>query len=182
MDNLWARYQLLAATTQEEVSCSLRSISIEIPAGQKVSICGRTGSGKSTFILALLRMVDIPIGTAYIGGRDHSQIPLAALRRGYFVVSQDLLEESTILRDQIDPDRQFTDEQIHEAVAECGLQEIVETSGGLRASAGDVQLSNGEAQFLSLARVILYGSPREGGILLLDEATSRCVLDDVFAF
>lgn len=182
LENLWARYQPSANPTQTEGSWSLRGISVRIPAGQKVSICGRTGSGKSTLILALLRMVDVPIGAAYIGGRDHSQIPLAALRRGYFVVSQDLLEESTTLRDQIDPDGLFTDEQILEAVADCGLQELVQASGGLYASAADVQLSNGEAQFLSLARVILYGSSTEDGILLLDEATSRYVVESVSAF
>ncbi|OAR00619.1 hypothetical protein LLEC1_02971 [Akanthomyces lecanii] len=164
-------YQLPSAT-QDEESWSLRGITVEIPAGQKVSICGRTGSGKSTSILALLRMVDIPTGVAYLGGRDHSRLPLAELRRGYFVVAQDLPEEWTTLRDQIDPNRQFTDEQIHQVVAECGLQEIIEASGGLGASATHVQLSNGEPQFLSLARVILHGCSREGGILLLDEATS----------
>ncbi|EGX95333.1 ATP-binding cassette transporter, putative [Cordyceps militaris CM01] len=174
LDNVWARYQLLA--NSQDASWSLRGISANIPAGQKVSICGRTGSGKSTFILALLRMVDVPIGTAYIGGQDHSQLPLAALRRGYLVVSQDLLDDSTILRDQIDPDGQFTDEQVQEVLTECGLQEVVEASGGLKASAAAVQLSNGETQFLSLARVLLYGSARQGGILLLDEATSRCVV------
>ncbi|OAA55691.1 ABC transporter, transmembrane domain, type 1 [Cordyceps fumosorosea ARSEF 2679] len=170
LQNLWARYQLPG--TPEDAPWSLRGVSVEIPSGQKVSVCGRTGSGKSTFLLALLRMVDIPIGTAYIGGQDHSQLPLAALRRGYFVVSQDPLEESSSLRDQIDPDGQFTDEQIRAVVADCGLQDIVDANGGLSASAAGMQLSNGEAQFLSLARVILYGSARRGGILLLDEATS----------
>ncbi|KAK8143317.1 hypothetical protein G3M48_007447 [Beauveria asiatica] len=178
LNNLWARYQ-----HQQPESCSscpnaawsLRGITIDIPPGQKVSICGRTGSGKSTFILALLRMVELPIGTVHIGGRDHAQLSLAALRRGFLVVSQDALDESATatLREQIDPERQFTDEQVLAVVEDCGLQSLVEANGGLHARvAGGQQLSNGEAQFVSLARVLLYGSAMDGGILLLDEATS----------
>ncbi|KAM3497452.1 hypothetical protein MY10362_009202 [Beauveria mimosiformis] len=136
---------LQAPAVSDDESWSLRGISVEIPAEQKVSVCGRTDSGKSTFLLSLLRMVEIPISTAYIGGRDHSQLP-----------SQ--------LCD--------VDEQIKEVLAECGLQQVVEVCGGLNASAANVQLSIGETQFLSLTRVILYGSSRPGRILLLDEATS----------
>ncbi|OAA36571.1 ABC transporter, transmembrane domain, type 1 [Beauveria brongniartii RCEF 3172] len=182
LNNLWARYQ-----HQQPESCSscpnaawsLRGITIDIPPGQKVSICGRTGSGKSTLILALLRMVELPTGTVHIGGRDHAQLSLAALRRGFLVVSQDALNESATatLREQIDPEGQFTDEQVLAVVEDCGLQSLVEANGGLHARvARGQQLSNGEAQFVSLARVLLYGSAMDGGILLLDEATSS--LDD----
>lgn len=179
LDNLWARYQhQQSESSSPDTAWSLRGITVDIPAGQKVSICGRTGSGKSTFLLALLRMVELPVGTVHIGGRDHAQMTLAALRRGYLVVSQDALDESATatLREQIDPDERFTDEQVQAVVAECGLESLVEASGGLRARvAGGQQLSNGEAQFVSLARVLLYGSATDGGILLLDEATSRYV-------
>ncbi|KAM3509320.1 hypothetical protein MY10362_000655 [Beauveria mimosiformis] len=182
LNNLWARYQHQqpeSCSSSPDAAWSLRGITIDIPAGQKVSICGRTGSGKSTFILALLRMVELPIGTVHIGGRDHAQLSLAALRRGYLVVSQDALDESATatLREQIDPERKFTDEQVLAVVEDCGLQSLVEANGGLHARvAGGQQLSNGEAQFVSLARVLLYGSAMDGGILLLDEATSS--LDD----
>lgn len=180
LDNLWARYQHQQpeSSASPEAAWSLRGITVDIPAGQKVSICGRTGSGKSTFLLALLRMVELPIGTVHIGGRDHAQLSLAALRRGYLIVSQDALDESATatLREQMDPERRFTDEQVHAVVEDCGLQSLVEANGGLHTRvAGGQQLSNGEAQLVSLARVLLYGSAMDGGLLLLDEATSRYV-------
>ncbi|ATY65911.1 ATP-binding cassette [Cordyceps militaris] len=188
LHNLWARYQSQqpasssssTSSSPPDAAWSLRGVSVDIAAGQKVSVCGRTGSGKSTLLLALLRMVELPRGSIFIGGRDHAQLPLGALRRGLLVVSQDTLDESmtATLREQMDPEARFTDEQVRGVAAECGLETLIEESGGLhaRGGAGGRQLSHGEAQFVALAKVLLYGSAREGGILLLDEATSS--LDD----
>ncbi|EGX95536.1 ATP-binding cassette transporter, putative [Cordyceps militaris CM01] len=188
LHNLWARYQSQqpasssssSSSSPPDAAWSLRGVSVDIAAGQKVSVCGRTGSGKSTLLLALLRMVELPRGSVSIGGRDHAQLPLGALRRGLLVVSQDTLDESmtAMLREQMDPEARFTDEQVRGVAAECGLETLIEESGGLhaRGGAGGRQLSHGEAQFVALAKVLLYGSAREGGILLLDEATSS--LDD----
>jgi ABC-type multidrug transport system fused ATPase/permease subunit len=120
-------------------------------------------------------MVYMPIGSISIDGIDHSHLTLFNLRRGFYVISQDQLQESESIRAQVDPEVAFTDQQISETLEACGLWKAVVNAGGLVADAADCKFSAGETQLLSVSRAILYGSSRKGGVVLLDEATSRYV-------
>ncbi|KAG5973469.1 hypothetical protein E4U55_000528, partial [Claviceps digitariae] len=94
--------KLLGDRTEVVFDKSLRGVSFTIRPGEHVTICGRTGSGKSTALLALLRMVYIPIGFNYTDSIGHTRLPLSFLRKGFFVISKDTLKESVPLRQQLD--------------------------------------------------------------------------------
>ncbi|KAG5990194.1 hypothetical protein E4U52_004866 [Claviceps spartinae] len=180
-DNVWASYNPDSAGSgsfppqdSNDPAWSLRGVSFTIHPGEHVTICGRTGSGKSTALLALLRMVHISMGSVYIDGTDHSHLPLSVLRKGFFVISQDALEESVPLRKQLDPDDAFSDARIQDVLTQCNLWQRISSEGdGLSSTATDMKLSAGEMQLFCLARTLLDAGSKEGGVLILDEATSR---------
>lgn len=95
MENLWASYSQVDDAAdeiaQDDSSWSLRGASFSISAGEKVSICGRTGSGKSKLLLALLCVVYINTGSIPVDGIDHVSMSLEQLRKSFPVISQDLL-------------------------------------------------------------------------------------------
>lgn len=179
-ENVWATYDEGATAldcgtgTGEGQVWGLRGVSLEVAAGERLLICGRTGSGKSTMLLALLRMVYMPIGTIRIQGVDHSHLPLSSVRHAFHVISQDRLQEiGTSIREHVDPEDAFPDDQVRESLEVCGIWEKVRRAGGLVANADDCILSSGESQLLSVARAILHSRVERSGIVLLDEATSR---------
>lgn len=68
----------------------LRDVSFEVPkAGEKVAICGRTGSGKSSLINTILQMRPLAGGIIEMGGRDVTELPLAQLRGAVSMIPQD---------------------------------------------------------------------------------------------
>ncbi|CAK7233120.1 hypothetical protein SBRCBS47491_008499 [Sporothrix bragantina] len=160
---------------------SLRGITLDVKPGERIAICGKTGSGKSTMHLALLRMVNVPVGSIYVNGVDHTNLSLSALRNSLHIISQDSPQLGyTTLRQRLDPQNAFSDERLVQVLRECGVLDMVlNTPGGLMASEGDFKFSVGEEQLLSVTRVVLDVERREGeqggqnsGIVLLDEATS----------
>lgn len=155
-------------------------MSLDIKPGERIAVCGTTGSGKSTMHLALLRMVYTPIGSIFIDGVDHASMSLEALRKHFLVITQDKLESFSTLREELDPHEVFSDSRVESVLRECGIMDMVlNTPGGLTAKREDCKFSAGEEQLLSVARVILdvereAGAPgSEGGVVLLDEVTSR---------
>ncbi|PYI35295.1 putative ABC transporter [Aspergillus indologenus CBS 114.80] len=102
---------------------ALRNLSLRITAGQKLVICGRTGSGKSTLILTLLRLLELQSGTIKLDGLDIRQVRLDLLRqRSFIAVSQDaLLFPHETLRFNLDPDSAASDEMIALALGKAGL-------------------------------------------------------------
>ncbi|KAK0724137.1 P-loop containing nucleoside triphosphate hydrolase protein [Lasiosphaeris hirsuta] len=180
-ENVWATYSRGpgAGAPGPDGEWSLRGVSLDIRPGERIAVCGRTGSGKSTMHLALLRMVYVPIGSIFIGGADHAGMTLETLRKGFLVISQDRLEGFDSLRQELDPHEVFSDRRVEAVLRECGIVDVVlRTPGGLAARREDCRFSAGEEQLLSVARVMLdvergAGAPDSaGGIVLLDEVTS----------
>ncbi|KAK1831127.1 ABC transporter, partial [Podospora conica] len=104
---------------------SLRDVTLHIPPGQKTIICGRTGSGKSSLLLTLLRMLPPSSGTITIDGIDISTLPRDLIRQQCFVVAaQDaLLLPGESLRFNLDPSRDtnIEEEAMIDALEKTGL-------------------------------------------------------------
>ncbi|KAG8664561.1 uncharacterized protein FPOAC1_013342 [Fusarium poae] len=160
-DQVWAGYK--------ESEHVLKNVSLSIEAGQKIGICGRTGSGKSSMVSSLFRMVDIHDGRILVDGLDISTIPREEIRTRLVGVPQDaFLIEGSSVRLNTDPAEGLTDAAIEEALKAVELWDIVTKKGGLDVPIEELHLSHGQKQLFCIARAMIRPSP----IVILDEATS----------
>ncbi|MCW8380815.1 ABC transporter ATP-binding protein [Streptomyces justiciae] len=149
-----------------------RGLDLDVPAGARIGLVGRSGGGKTTLTRLLLRMSDIDDGRIVIGGQDISRLRQTDLRSLIAYVPQEPAMFHRSLRDNIAFARPgATDEEIHAAAAAAHVTEFAEQlPDGFGTLVGErgVKLSGGQRQRVALARAILRDAP----ILLLDEATS----------
>uniref|UniRef100_A0A8C5RA15 ATP-binding cassette sub-family C member 9 n=1 Tax=Leptobrachium leishanense TaxID=445787 RepID=A0A8C5RA15_9ANUR len=103
----------------------LKHVKAYIKPGQKVGICGRTGSGKSSLSLAFFRMVDIFDGKIVIDGIDISKLPLQTLRSRLSIILQDPVLFSGSIRFNLDPECKCTDDRLWEALDIAQLKNLV---------------------------------------------------------
>ncbi|KAJ7670138.1 P-loop containing nucleoside triphosphate hydrolase protein, partial [Mycena polygramma] len=151
----------------------LYDISFDIQSGERVGIVGRTGSGKSSLTLALLRCI-LTEGAVYYDGLPTSSINLNALRSNVTIIPQvpELLEGT--LRTNLDILAEVDDATLNDALRAAGLTSLQDAmeDGKLTLdsdiAAGGANVSLGQRQIIALARAII----RRSKILILDEATS----------
>ncbi len=155
----------------------LEDITLEIPAGATVAIVGRTGSGKSTLVDALCRMIEVPKGTLLVDGIDVGELPLRTLRRAIGYAPQEAFLFSESIRDNVRFGlRDLADEaaagaRVETAVRDAGLERDLRIlPDGLDTIVGErgISLSGGQRQRVALARA-LAADPR---ILILDDSMS----------
>lgn len=156
----------------------LKEMSLTVQPKEKVAIIGRTGSGKSSILFALLSFLDYS-GKIQIDGRDLRTIPPEVLRSRIVTISQDDVELSATMRTNMNPfesnnprDR-INDETIIEFLTKVKLWDHVKRNGGLDAHLRDMKFSKGQKQLLAVARAMLRRHHLAARLVLIDEATSN---------
>ena len=156
----------------KETRKALNNFNLEIKAGERVALVGRSGSGKTTVVNLLPRFVIPNKGKVLIDGENINNLTLANLRQHFALVSQDVFLFDGSLKDNVRYSRpDASEEEILAALKAANLSELVANHpDGLNQPVGanGSQLSGGQRQRVSIARAILKNAP----ILLLDEATS----------
>jgi subfamily B ATP-binding cassette protein MsbA len=151
---------------------ALRTINLDIRAGERVAFVGQSGSGKTTLVHLIPRFHDCQHGVIRLNGRPVSDYSLVSLRTNIGIVSQDPFLFNLSVRDNIAYGQTSTDEAKVEAAARAAYAHdfILELPQGYDTVVGEkgVKLSGGQKQRLTIARAIM----KNPSLLILDEATS----------
>ncbi|KAF2421108.1 ABC transporter [Tothia fuscella] len=160
---------------------ALNNINLSIQPGEKVALCGRSGSGKSSMILLLLRLLD-PLSHCsdgiMIDGQFLNKVDRASLRQRVIAIPQDsvFLPEGSTFMANLDLFNLATEGECRQVLEIVTLRPLVDERGGLAEGLISDTLSQGQKQLFSLARALLRqricARAAVGGLLLLDEISS----------
>ncbi|XP_058224199.1 putative ABC transporter C family member 15 isoform X1 [Rhododendron vialii] len=155
----------------EHLPSVLKNITCTFPGRKKVGVVGRTGSGKSTLIQAIFRIVEPSQGSIIIDGINISNIGLHDLRSRLSIIPQDPTMFEGTVRGNLDPLEQYSDNEIWEVLDRCQLGGLVRAKEEKLESTvveNGENWSVGQRQLICLGRALL----KRSSILVLDEATA----------
>ena len=151
---------------------ALKKVDLEIPGGSTVAIVGHTGSGKSTLVSLIPRLLDPTRGAVYLDGVDLKDLDPEWLRRQIgFVPQETFLFSATLGQNIAWGVEEATETEIARAAELAGLgPDIASFPAGFETMIGErgLTLSGGQKQRVAIARALL----RDPRILILDDALS----------
>ena len=151
---------------------AIKNLNLNILAGERIAVIGRTGSGKSTLAQMLLRMYDLDKGELLFDGVPAKEITLNSLRNGISYVPQDIFLFSDTIENNIRFGlKEATVAEVAGAAKMAGIDsEIMQFPEGYQTLVGErgVTLSGGQKQRISIARALI----KEARIVVFDDCLS----------
>jgi ABC-type multidrug transport system fused ATPase/permease subunit len=139
----------------------LKNVNFRIKEKEKIGVAGRTGSGKSSLMVALFRIQELAEGKMFIDQLDISTVPLSVLRKKLGIIPQDPVMFSASVRFNLDPFREYPDAEIWSVLEAVNIKDHVlslpkkldeeVSEGGDNFSAGQRQVSSSRRDLLDLA-------------------------------
>ena len=158
----------------------LNKLNLNIKGGEKIGIVGRTGSGKSTLMLSLLRLLEAKEGQILIDDINIENVTLEDLRQRVTVIPQDPQLFEGTLKENVDVLSEFSYEEIQKTLEAVNLGNLTKSKEGLdyQIKSGGENLSAGEKQMVCIARALL----KKSKVILIDEATSNIDMNNEEVF
>ena len=155
---------------------ALKNVNVSISKGEKISLAGENGAGKTTFILLLLKLIAPSSGNIYYDGQNIQSIRDEDYWKIFSTVFQDFHIYSFSVLDNIKMDLSSDDpERVSEVLRQCGMMEEVsslkagvDSMVGHEFSKDGIDFSGGQRQKLAIARAMY----RAGDVMILDEPTA----------
>ncbi|KAG9253175.1 P-loop containing nucleoside triphosphate hydrolase protein [Emericellopsis atlantica] len=154
----------------------LKDVNLKFRPGERVAIVGRTGSGKSTLVLSLLRFTHVVSGQILYDGLDITKVPRQRLRKALTVIPQEAVLFTGTVGSNMDPSGQTSPDALQRVLDYChsvASFDDAEAESAIQldtvVQAGGENFSHGQRQVLSLCRAIL----RHNRLMLFDEATAN---------